>query len=78
MMFAIPPIKKKYYVVSGFFGHQDWYLYNVGEDPELTVRQWTSNPKKAIHFNSEDEAEQIGELVLRNEDFTIEGFTSFP
>ena len=80
-MFSLPPPvpKKKYYVVTGDFGHPDeWYLFNVGTETEITVRQWTSNHKRAIHFRSENEAEQVGELVLHADEFTVESFTIFP
>ena len=79
-MFAIPPVpKKKYYVVIGDFSHpEDWYLFNVGTETDTTIRQWVTDPKRAIHFKSENEAEQVGELVLHADEFTVESFTIFP
>ena len=77
-MFGAPPIpRKKYYVVVGEFGDRDWYLYNVNTT-FVTIRSWTSNPKKAIQFKSEDEAEQIAELVCKEDEFSVQGFTKFP
>ena len=77
-MFSIPPIpKKKYYVVAGVFAQHEWYLFDVGNEPHATVRQWVTDPHRAIHFKSEDEAEAIGELVCDMEQFTIESFVVF-
>lgn len=77
-MFSVPPVpKKKYYVLVGEFGNQDWYLYNV-DSSYVTIRSWTSNPKKAIQFKSQDEAEQIGELVCAEDEFHVQSFTKFP
>lgn len=79
MMFAIPSVpRKKYYVVCGEFGCLDWYLFDVANEPHATIRQWINDPRKALHFKSEEEAEQIGELVCAEDEFTISSFTKFP
>jgi hypothetical protein len=79
-MFTIPPIpsRKKYFVVVGLFGfgQRDWYLYDVASEGH-TTRQWVSNPKKAIRFNNEDEADQIGALVCKEDEYSVESFTSY-
>ena len=78
-MFAIPPpLRKKYFVVVGEFGPRDWYLFDIIGTHPLIERQWVNHPKRAIQFNTEDEAEQIAELVCGEDEFHIQGFTKFP
>lgn len=77
-MFAVPPVsRKKYFVLVGDFGDRNWYLHDV-QSTYVTTRSWTSNPKKAIQFKSQDEAEQVGELVCGEDEFSIQSFTKFP
>lgn len=81
-MFTIPPISqnKKIFVLVSEFGDRDWYLYDLrdlqGSCP-TRERQWTDNPRKAIKFKSADEAEQVGEMVLDEDEYSIESFATF-
>ena len=83
MMFAIPPIppEQKVFVLVSEFGDRDWYLYDLrdlqGQGWPSRERQWIDNPKKAIKFSTAGEAEQVGEMVLKEDEYSIESFTTF-
>jgi phosphoenolpyruvate synthase/pyruvate phosphate dikinase len=75
MMFPIP-ISKKYYVIVGAFDGE-WFLRDADTKTQTTYREWINTPSKAIQFKSQEEAEQVGELVLSEDEFTIESYTKF-
>ena len=62
----------KIYVVVGLFPNGDWFLKDAMTLSNVVMRKWTNNPRYAIGFLSEDDAETIGSLVLEEDKFLIE------
>ncbi|KKL13627.1 hypothetical protein LCGC14_2523850 [marine sediment metagenome] len=77
MFFSYPEkVKVKVYVIVGMFGTSVWYLKDADTgDKYITVRTWTIDPKKAVHFDHKEDAENVGLLILNEGEFYISSFT---
>ncbi len=77
MFFSYPEkVKVKVYVIVGMFGTSVWYLKDADtRDKYITVRTWTIDPKKAVHFDHKEDAENVGLLILNEGEFYISSFT---
>ena len=81
MFFAYPEkvkekVKEKVYIIVGMFGASVWYLKDADtKNSYITVRKWTIDPKKAIHFDHKKDAENVGLLILNEGEFYISSMT---
>lgn len=74
-MIPVPKSKSKMYVITSMFHCGDWFLRDAKTENGVTTRVWTSNFIKALVFSSERDAEHIGSLVLKDDDFIIESIS---
>ncbi len=69
MYFAYP---EKVYVIVGMFETSSWYLKDADTKASyITVRKWTLDRKKAVHFDRQEDAENVGLLILNEGEFVI-------
>ena len=70
MFFAYP---EKAYVIVGLFETSIWYLKDADTKArDITIRKWTMDSKKAVQFNRKEDAENVGLLILNEDEFAIE------
>ena len=69
-------VKVKVYIIVGKFGTSVWYLKDADtKNSHVTVRTWTIDPKKAVHFDHKEDAENVGLLILKEGEFYISSIT---
>ncbi len=66
-----PPNIPIVYLVIGLFDSGEWYLHDV-ENNDVVVRKWTTDPKRAMHFDKKEEAETVGHMVCHPDKFKID------
>lgn len=73
MFFAYP---EKVYVIVNVAFKARWYLKDADTRASyITVRKWTMNPKKAVRFDHKEDAENVGLLILNEDEFIIQSIT---
>ena len=78
MFFAYPEKPEKVYVIVGLFETSAWYLKDADTRAcDITVRKWTMDPKRAVHFDRIEDAENVGLLILNEGEFVIESMNKY-
>ena len=75
-MFGYVP-QKQFLIIKNTNNETVWYLADAGKHQTIHYRNWTKNISNAIKFETETEAETVGNIVCYSDEFTIESYPKY-